>query len=293
MDLLLSLPDDLWYSILTFASAPTERAAVLCSRVAPLCSALRESVDRGRPGLWSAVLDEYGGGGDAVSSRKRRRTSTTIAPPPARSSARLRPASKKDEVRAAHARLLDRTVIAHRALTELTRTAVAPTLTLGGLRWIFAHHGPSLSCDRRFSDPTSYSQGDTFLVECCRAAGASERIVLSCAKELVSERGARPDGPPPSSSRRTTPLCVAAARGMPSVVRFLLDSGADPRVEGADRFPIRRRPSRSVSGTFAPLRIAKIVLDAKIEQQKEGVDARSEIRSLRACVRILEQAEKG
>ena len=87
------------------------------------------------------------------------------------------------------------------------------------------------------------------------------------------------------------PLVVASARGMPSVVRYLVGSsvGANVGTEGTSRFRLYMKPKRSVGGTFTALDFARAMLEAEVENGATEED----VGSLNECIRILGRHSKG
>ena len=117
---------------------------------------------------------------------------------------------------------------------------------------------------------------------------------MSCARELVEKRGAQPDVPAAATTTRgrtdrgITPLCIAAARGMPSVVKFLLKFGASSNLEGTGRFRLYSNQKLSVSGTFSPLGFALAMREKEVEEGATEMD----LGSLDKCIQLLMKAEK-
>lgn len=126
-------------------------------------------------------------------------------------------------------------------------------------------------------------------MEACRARHVAESVIVSCVRELVEKRGSLPDiasgaGPGKNGAGGLTPLCIAAARGMASVVRYLLKVGASPVVKGTGRFRLFCNGSKSIHcRNVTPLEFAKAMMDA---EQMEGAAADA-LRSLNSCIRIL------
>eukprot|EP00550_Attheya_septentrionalis_P002050 CAMPEP_0198290594 /NCGR_PEP_ID=MMETSP1449-20131203/8395_1 /TAXON_ID=420275 /ORGANISM="Attheya septentrionalis, Strain CCMP2084" /LENGTH=336 /DNA_ID=CAMNT_0043989109 /DNA_START=115 /DNA_END=1125 /DNA_ORIENTATION=- len=299
--LLLGLPDVLLYHVLTFVSPPTERVVVLGLQLAPLSRSHWESIQTKRSGLWSTLLLEYQPPPPPVSSS----SSST----PRRSSKRLRRAGKREVVRDAHLLLRDRTEIAHYAFTEMAHSKRTP-LTLARLRWIFKEYGPNVRTNQC-----------TFLVECCRARHISEQVILRCVKELIERHGAIPDHPTKpqdtcSFSNQTrpltpflisaglgcsnvlkvptvpivgmglTPLIVAAARGMPKVVAYLLQSaGAAPSVKGSGRFHLFSKRTKSIKlECSTALEFSLAMKEAELQHGLSPNDCKS----LNKCIRLLQ-----
>mmetsp|Transcript_35178 Transcript_35178/g.105053 ORF Transcript_35178/g.105053 Transcript_35178/m.105053 type:complete len:295 (-) Transcript_35178:1167-2051(-) len=283
--LFLNLPEVILYSVLTFVAPPTDRAAALCHRVAPLNSAHHRAVESRWDILWSAIRDnEYGCLHGQNSS-----SGGSSGTAPRRASKRLR-RTPKDQVRDAHTLLLDNTKIAHFALSEMAHSS-RTSLTLARLRWMFREYGPVLRVNQRADI------GGTFLIKCCRARYVEERAVLRCVRELVERHGALPDVasavtvPGRSGGKGDyglTPLCVAAARGMPSLAKYLLKIGASPVVEATGRFRLFSNPGRSIFGTYTPLGFARAM---KAKELENGASD-SDLRSLNECIKALHKAER-
>jgi hypothetical protein len=151
-------------------------------------------------------------------------------------------------------------------------------------------------------------------VECCRARYCRESVIHACVKELVEKHGADPDvatgaGPGAGGAGGLTPLCVAAARGMVSVVRFLAEAGASLTVEGTGRFRLWGASSSSsssssssatgnssgggggkrrlsVAGTHNPLLWGEAMLAA---ERQAGV-AEADLKGLEDAVKVLSTA---
>lgn len=290
LDLLLSVPDEVLYLMLEFIALPTSRAFVLCHIISLLNSECYQKLEHERP-VWFMMSKEYHQQQHhqhGVGTKKKR--SARESEP--RKSKRLR-RSAKDMVREAHARLRERTETAHHLVAEMACSPNEP-LSLKRLRSTLNRHGPRLRYDQQARI------GGTFLVECCRARHATEKVVLSCVRELVERRGASTDvssrvrlratteSSSSSSSGGLTPLCIAAARGMSSVVRYLLRMGASPDLTASGSFRLHSNPTKSVTGTYTPLRFAEVMRDAEeinAKLQNEEVD----LRSLNKCIRLLKK----
>ena len=209
------LPCELLYHSLTWCERPTDRGPFIVRSLTPCSAASAAAFRTDRDALWNLLLGEYGD--DARGRNAPSPSSSTLSP--RRASKRQRK-SPREWVVQAHRLLCDRSDAAHLALTEAAHDRSNP-LTLGKLRAIFRKHGPLLRINQRATI------GGTLLVECCRARYCRESVILACVRELVEKHGADPDvatgaGPGAGGAGGLTPLCVAAARGMASVVRFLV-----------------------------------------------------------------------
>ena len=184
----------------------------------------------------------------------------------ARRSTRLRPSTPKENYIHAYAMTMSRTEAAVLQIAEWVHSP-KDSLTFAKLRNTLLLHGP-VAINQRVRT------GGTFLVEICRARHVYEGVILKCAKLLIEEYGANPNVPSaefssgkkviiqsqskngPSISDYSTctvgtelyPLIVAAARGMSSVVKYLLESGADKTCKGSCRFKLFSNPKKSVKG---------------------------------------------
>lgn len=223
-------------------------------------------------------------------------SSTASAQRPTRASKRQRllrdrshtdPTQARDEVKAAHLSLCDRTDDAHSALAHILDNSDEP-VSLPRLRRIFRDCGPDLAMNRR-------SQwGRTFLIEVCSANYVTEAVILRCVQEVAGRRGTDPD----VWSRREHPyadrpaIFFAVARVMPSVVRYLVEeAGASLTVEVTGRFKLVSNPTESFEGTYTPLAFAKALREAEM-----GSFRRSHpywFSKLNKIIRMLSLAENG
>ena len=297
--ILLTLPEPLLQSIIFYAAPRFERAQLLCHRLALTCRALFSAVDEGLHNVWAAIhLADYET--DNSSSAGRRGKSAS----PTRASKRLR-RSPKDTVAASHLLLIERTSIAHFCVTEWAHSKQSP-LSVGRLRWALREYGPNIRINQRVEI------GGTILVECCRARYVKECVILGCVRELVEKYGADPNLAAASEKKNgshkaaskagaaaavgssggggggSSPLIIASARGMPSVVRYLLAKNASPFVVGTGRFRLHTNNSKSVSGTYRPLEFARTMREAEISHGAEG----AVLKDIEKCIRMLEKAER-
>lgn len=296
--ILLTLPEPLLQSIIFYAAPRFERAQLLCHRLGLTCRALFSAVDEGLHNVWAAIhLEDYET--DGTSNVRRGGKSTS----PTRASKRLR-RSPKDTVASSHLLLIERTSIAHFCVTEWAHSKQSP-LSVGRLRWALREYGPNIRINQRVEI------GGTILVECCRARYVKECVILGCVRELVEKYGADPNlaaasekkhGSLKAASKAGTaaavgsgggggglsPLIIASARGMPSVVRYLLAKNASPFVVGTGRFRLHTNNSKSVSGTYRPLEFARTMREAEISHGAEG----AVLKDIEKCIRMLEKAER-
>ena len=262
------LPEVLLYHIACFVALPTERSTVLCHKIAPLCKAASKAIleESRSVNLWDLILSgDYGVESQTDSSR--------------RSCKRLRK-SPVDKVREAHKLLEDNTEIAFYYLWELCESA-RNSLTKCKLIGILDEYGPHLLFNK------TVSSGGTFLVEVCRARHIKEATLLQCVQELVENRGALVNYATNESSNSVlTALCVAAVRGMPKVVHYLLSHGAIKSARCSARFRLYTNPKRSLRCTNStPLEFARSMLNA---ERAEGATDR-DLTNLNRCIKLLLQ----
>lgn len=221
------------------------------------------------------------------------------------------------------------------ALQEVADLAISKTphpLSLARLRSVLNTYGPNLNINQRSAI------GGTFLVDVVRARCIKESVILSCVRELIEVYSASPYVPATEgaqyqklkqikrkvngkhnnfTSHRTAgnllpPLVVASARGMPSVVKYLLSYEKQKlgmtskqqkanatcttaehstkmldltleKMEGSSRFRLFTNPKKSICGTYTPLNFALKMKEAEIEQGARE----TELRSLNQCIRLL------
>jgi len=319
---LFDLPDVLLYTILTYIAPPTDRASIVCHSFLPLSTSIQTSINQDRQDLWSMILTEYTPPPPTHSKSKSKSKSKTTHSQPLRSSKRLRRNTIKEQVQDCHTLLMDRTYIAYYALDEMVSSSKTP-LSLRNLRWIYNHYGPILRCNQ-YQNP--YSMGGvshrspggqssgTFLMACCRARYCHERVILKCVKELVEQHGALLLEEFGSSSRQlrytrttsstshppkrhcrgdtTTPLCIAAARGMSTIVKYFISKGASVHTKGYDSIAMPRKPFRRIKGLYTPLEFAQTMHSNYISCVDISLTAvKQELKSLEKCMQMLKQAE--
>ena len=275
----IGLNDDVLYRILIFVAPQTETALFICQKMCLVCKSLCENMRINRHAMWDNILNvEYGqtrSYGDNNHNSSRRKSKRLCA-------RRLSSNSALQAIREAHWLICHRTRLAHFRLTEMAHSKQKEkSLNMHRLRGLFHEFGPTLRCNH----PVDI--GGTFLVEICRARYVSERIIYRCVKYLIEEQGSLPNISSVSEGSfriGLTPLCIAAARGMPSVVRFLLQAGADPKVRSSGRFRLFCNSSKTITGvSLLPLDFSTQMKHAEI---KEGAEA-STVRSLTVCIKIL------
>lgn len=260
---LWALPDVVLFHVLRFCAAPTLRATVVCHQLALTCRSGKERLFESTA-LWETLLHEDYGAEVLVSENRR-------------TSKRLR-RSPRDRVCDAHRLIQMHTEIAYFHISELAQSTKG-SLSRSEMVRILQEYGPNLRINALLST------GGTLLVEVCRARNISEAAIFNCVQELVERWGALTDvSTSESPSSRMTALCVAAARGMPKLVLFLLQKGASLSIQSSGRFRLTAKPTRSVHcRNQTALEFART-----LEQAEIGVGAKSnELSSLRKVIRLL------
>jgi hypothetical protein len=267
------LPEQMLYHIACFAAPPTFRAAVLCQTIAPLCKAAHKSIieEEKSVGLWDLVLaGEYG-----TTHYERRK----IEEKGRRSCKRLR-RTIVEQVRDAHRILKDNTEIAYYYLWEMSYSNKKNTLTRAGLCGLLDEYGPNLMFNRQMSS------GGNFLVEVCRSKNTCQQSILQCVQELVERRGIMVDiQTRESATSFATALCVAAARGMPRIVQYLLEKGARKDILCSGQFRLFIKKTKNVACVkVTAYEFAQRMLQAELA---EGA-SKQQVKDLRKCVDLLE-----
>jgi hypothetical protein len=290
-----TLPDVLIFKVVTFVAAPTNRAAILCHSIAPLCkAAYKKILPQPQDGntsdslLWDIVLmEDYGNNSsrsDLVETKwhnnnnnnKRRRCNQQHD---RRECKRLR-RSTIHRIRDAHRLICDNTEIAYFYLSEMVNCCNnSNNLTKARLVSLLHEYGPNL----RFNRPVS--SGGLYLVEICRAKNVKEAVILRCTQELVEHWGIQIDlRTAESNVSCQTALCVAAARGLHTVVKYLLDRGATIDIISSGRFALHSRPKKTIRCMhLTALEFATTMRDA---ERLEGASDAS-LAGLNKCIKLL------
>lgn len=272
---LLELPEVILFHVLSFVAGPTYRAQVICHTLAPLSSEASDTLIQHSRALWDAVLK--GDYGAEITDGSSRRSSKRLKQEPLQ------------RVRDAHRMVLENTNIAYFYLEELCNsiehggTKNRTSLSRSRLLQIMNEYGPHLRINGRTST------GGMFLVQCCRARHVKESQIVLCVKSLVEDFGAKVNvSTRESPSSSSTPLCVAAARGMPKVLQYLLNRGASTDLTCRDRFRLFSNPRKQVKCTnLTPLESAQLM---RAEELNQGADERV-LKDLNKCIRLLERHE--
>lgn len=262
----LELPEVLLYAILKLVAGPTHRTHVICHQLVPLSKHVASTLLDKSPTLWQALLEgDYGVKEDIKHTANTRR-------------AKRRKESPLLRVKDAHLMIKDNTEIAYFHLEEMSNSSQSP-LTRSRLNRLMHEYGPQL----RINDRATV--GGTFLVTCCRARHVRESIIRKCVELLVEEYGANVNLCTYETSQSTvTPLAVAAARGMPSVVMYLFDRGASCAPESTGRFRLHTNSRKTVNCSRAtPLEFSRRMRAAEVEAGANVHD----VKDLDKCIRYL------
>jgi hypothetical protein len=292
-----NLPDVLIFKVLTFIAAPTNRATVLCHSIAPLCQAAYEKILSSQQDgnssdslLWDIVLREDYGNASTRSdlvranrhnndNNKRSSTHQHYELQDRRECKRLR-RSTIYRIRDAHRLISDNTEIAFFYLSEMVNCANnSNNLTKARLVSLLHEYGPNL----RLNHPVS--SGGLYLVEICRAKNVKEAVILRCTQELVEHWGIQVDlRTGESNISCQTALCVAAARGLHTVVKYLIDRGATLDIISSGRFALHSRPKKTIRCLhLTALEFATTMRDA---ERLEGATNAS-LAGLNKCIKLL------
>jgi hypothetical protein len=270
------LPEQMLYNIACFAVPPTFRAAFLCQAISTLSQAARKSIleEEKSVGLWDLVLSgDYG----TEHYERRKRDGKER-----RSCKRLR-RSIVDQVRDAHRILKDNSEIAYYYLWEMSYSNKKNSLSRARLCGLLDEYGPNLMFNRQMSS------GGNFLVEVCRSKNTSQKGMLQCVQELVERRGTMVDLQTcESATSFLTALCVAAARGMPRIVEYLLDKGARKDILCSGQFRLFIKKTKNITCVkVTAYEFAQRMLQAELA---EGA-SKPQVKDLRRCVDLLRPIE--
>lgn len=286
-----NLPDVLIFRVVAFVAAPTNRATILCHSIAPLCKAAYEKILPSHEDnmldslLWDIVMTEDYGNSTSQSNlvgRKRRNNRNPthqLEQHDRRECKRLR-RSSIHRIRDAHRLISDNTEIAYFYLSEMVNcTSNGNNLTKVRLVSLLHEYGPNL----RFNRPVS--SGGLYLVEICRAKNVKEAVILRCTQELVEHWGIQVDlRTSESNISCQTALCVAAARGLHTVVKYLIDRGATLDIISSGRFALHTRPKKTIRCIHqSALEFAITMRDA--ERLEGATDA--SLTGLNKCIKLL------
>ena len=183
-------------------------------------------------------------------------------------------------VRDAHCLIKDNTEIAYFYLSEMTNSCNgANKLTKARMIGLLNEYGPNLQMNK------AVSSGGLYLVEVCRAKHVKESVILRCVQELVEHRGVMTDlRTSESNASCQTALCVAAARGLHTVVAYLLQRGSAVDIISSGRFALHTRPKKSIRCQHqTALEFATTMRDAELS---EGANITS-LKGLNKCIDLL------
>ena len=238
---------------------------------------------------------------------KRARTGTVSS---TRRSDRLLPATPKERYIHSYNLLLSRNESALLELQECAHSSKKP-LSLSMLKKLLKEYEP-IAINRRVRT------GGTFLVEVVRARHVKESVILKCIKFLI-ENGANPNIPSAEAgivgaTSSTTlvqekrsaasgevgncissstgailyPLIIAAARGMSTVVQYLLSVGADTSLRGSSRFRLFSNPRKTVKGVdLTAHEFAIRMRDCEVENGVRREDMRGLVKTISLLDKLL------
>ena len=230
-----------------------------------------------------------------------------------RRSARIQPTSPLEKYQHAYNLLMSRTETALLELTEHVHSSKKP-LSISILSKKILKEFSPIAINRRVRT------GGTFLVEACRSRHVQESVILKCVKLLIEEHGANPNVPSAaevgqglassttltlgrrsaassevtcytsSQGRELYAIVIAAARAMPSVVKYLLScNNIDYTVRGSSRFRLFSNPRKSVKGV--DLTALEFAMKMK-EEEIENEIAEADLKGLNKVISLLQKNEK-
>jgi hypothetical protein len=123
-----------------------------------------------------------------------------------------------------------------------------------------------------------------------------ESVILACVKELIEHNGASPNVPATEGSSYKQvnkkqhnilpPLVVAATRGMPMIVKYLIEhTSVRTNEKGNGRFRLFTNPKKSICGIYTPLEFAEKMREAELENGATD----GQLVSLNQCIRLLKE----
>jgi uncharacterized protein YerC len=260
------LPEVLLYQIVSFAAGPTHRAHVVCHQLIPLCKSAYKILSLDTNTIWDSILRGDYGVMDDTHSRKRKRVSQRLKQ------------SHLQRVRDAHLMLKDNTEIAYFYLTEMcVASSTKSCLSKARLASLIDEYGPHLRLNHLVSS------GGSFLVEICRARHVTEAAILQCVKALMEHHNVNVNLVT-NEPGHITALCVAAARGMATVVKYLLSKGADQSIPCTGRFRLYTQSRRTAKCTHAtPIEFAEKI---RSEESAEGA-SEDDLKDLTKIIQYL------
>jgi len=314
---IIDLPDEIIHTIFSYvADSPSLIGPCVCHMLRLLSKHVQQKVDTKRD-FWELaihdLLRDYYVSNDkeeAQHSPLIRATNITDPPhmPPRRVLQRGRPATPKERYIHSYNLLLSRNESALLELTEHTHSS-KKRLSISVLKKLLREYEP-VAINRRVRT------GGTFLVEIARARHVQESIILQCTKLLIGRHGANPNVPSAetvtgrssslaavyetrspasgevgscsssSTGAELYPLIIAAARGMPTVVKYLLSVGANPYLRGSSRFRLHSNPRKSVKG----VRLTALDFATKMREHEVENGARKD--DLRGLVKVIALLQK-
>lgn len=127
-----------------------------------------------------------------------------------------------------------------------------------------------------------------FAAEVCRVPVAEQPVVLNCLKELVKKRGVTGNLlDTPLRDHNQTAIWIAAARGFPRVVQYLLENGANCSLQSSGQYGLRGKVKVTVTiGDTSPLEAAINML----QKEKENRLDKRAWKNWGDCIKYLTEA---
>ena len=326
---LSDLPDEILHGVFTFvADTPSYVGPCICYQLRPLSKKWKKDLESGRGNLWSLAARNLsrdywpnnGGNSSRGAELSSEESSERAAKRPrnnrsssssTRRSARIQLASPLEKYKHSYNLLMSRTETALLELTEHVHSSKKP-LSLSIMKKILKEFSP-VAINRRVRT------GGTFLVEVCRSRHVQESVILKCVKLLIEEHFANPNVPSAevgqglassttltlgrrsaassgvtcytsSQGRELYAIVIAAARAMPSVVKYLLScKNIDHSLSGSSRFRLFSNPRKSVKGV--DLSALEFAIKMSEEEVKNGI-ASADLKGLNKVISLLRRHDK-
>ena len=308
---LIQLPDEIIHNIFKYvARSPSLIGPCICHQLRPLSKQWQQEIDA-KTELWVLAINDLSCDYYSKSNRDNEKVEMVLQNKvetnrPCKLSRRLRPATAKERYIHSYNLLLSRNESAILELQEHVHSSKKP-LTLSMLKKVLKEYEP-IAINRRVRT------GGTFLVEVTRARYVNESVILKCVKLLIEEHGADTNIPSAevgigssstispvyetshaqgevgkclssSTGNELYPLIVAAARGMHTVVKYLLSADANPNVRGSSRFRLYSNPRKSVK--CIELTALEFATKMKEHEISNGV-RKEDLKGLQKVISLLE-----
>ena len=294
--LLSDIPDEILYKIISYVATSTNRATIICHVLAPLCKPLYhklivQSQDNiSSSSIWDILLiEDYGSinnSNNINSCSDQYKISNIVhhSQQPTRRVCKRLCRTSIHRVRDVHMLMKSNTEIAFFYLSEMVNcTQNHNKLSKTRLVRLINEYGPNLQMNH------VTSTGGLFLVEICRAKHIKENVILKCVQLLMEEYHVLPNlRTAESNISYQTPLCVVAARGLHTIVQYLLQHPTiDINIISSGRFALYSKPKKIIRCEHCTaLQFAITMRDA---ERIEGANENS-LLGLNKCIQLLEQA---